>query len=161
MFILYKVLHIASKLIYALYGKQKNVIIPLKTAPIYPSILGAKVFCFCSPSFLKITRFIISIIYGNNMQSTSNPICHFKETLKIFSKIIKYTNDKIAKISNKLLLKLSKILYLESKFNFFDFNQPAICQSPLIHLESLLTKLVYFVGYPSINNISVARPHLK
>ena len=67
----------------------------------------------------------------------------------------------IIDISNKLLLKLSNILYLERRFNFGFLSHPTICQSPLIHLESLAIKLKYLVGYPSIIKISDARPHLK
>ena len=59
---------------------------------------------------------------------------------------IKYIPAKTIDISSKLLLKLSNILYLESKFNFLLLSHFIICQSPLIHLEILDIKLVYFVG---------------
>ena len=49
-------------------------------------------------------------------------------------------------ISNRLLLRLSSILYFESRFNFLFFNHLVICQSPLIHLESLVIKLLYLFG---------------
>ena len=77
----------------------------------------------------------------------------------------------ITMISIKLLLKLSKILYFERQFNGFcmfpillftlPFSQLIICQSPLIHLDNRLIKLLYLVGYPSISIISVANPQRK
>ena len=51
--------------IYALYGKHPIVSIPLIRAPFIPDILGVKVFCLCSPSFLKIIWFKISNKNGN------------------------------------------------------------------------------------------------
>ena len=77
----------------------------------------------------------------------------------------------ITMISIKLLLKLSNILYFERLFNGFcifptllftlPFNQLIICQSPLIHLDNRFIKLLYFVGYPSISIMSVAKPQRK
>ena len=74
--------------------------------------------------------------------------------------------------SNKLLTRLSNILYFDNMFNglffispllFFilSFNHIIICQSPLIHLWSLDFELLYPTGYPSISIISVANPHRK
>ena len=62
---------IAFSEIYALYGKTPKVKIPLKKAPLYPVILGVKVFCFCSPSFLKISLFRISNKNGSTKVSVN------------------------------------------------------------------------------------------
>ena len=51
---------IAFSEIYALYGKTPKVKIPLKKAPLYPVILGVKVF---SKTFKKYLTYI-SKIYG-------------------------------------------------------------------------------------------------
>ena len=51
---------ILLKEIYALYGRHPKVKIPLYTAPNIPVILGVKVSCLCSPSFLKIIILAIS-----------------------------------------------------------------------------------------------------
>ena len=88
-----------------------------------------------------------------------------------FPTITNKIKEKITAISIKLLLKLSKILYFERQFKGFCifpillftflFNQLIICQSPLIHLDNRFIKLLYFVGYPSISIISVAKPQRK
>lgn len=43
---------------------NRSVIIALKKLPFIPDILGVKVFCFSSPSFLKMQAFISSNKYG-------------------------------------------------------------------------------------------------
>ena len=75
-------------------------------------------------------------------------------------------------MSKELFTKLFKILYLDTKFKgfflwtpslsfIFDLSHLIICQSPLVHLLSLVLKLKYDVGYPSISIMSDAKPHLK
>ena len=46
-------------------------------------------------------------------------------------------NNASKKISKRLLLKLSNILYLDKEFNGPLKSQLIICQSPLVHLLSL------------------------
>ena len=61
--------------------------------------------------------------------------------------IFAYINPTIIDISNKLLLKLSNILYFDSKLSGLLFpSHFVICQSPLIHLDNLFIKLVYLLG---------------
>ena len=159
---LYIVLIIAFASTYALYGIVPSIINALKMLPLNPDIFGVNVFCFSSPSFLKII--ILNISNKNGKIRIANSINIVLLTLLayviliIFAKII----ATIMLISNKLLRKLSNILYLDNKFNGLFFpNQLVICQSPRVHLANLFIKLLYLLGYPSISIISETRPHLK
>ena len=88
----------------------------------------------------------------------------FKIPKKII--VIKAINGKI------LFTKLFNILYFDTRFKGFSFFEPSLifillnshldtCQSPLVHLASLVLKLKYDVGKPSISTISDAKPHLR
>ena len=117
--------------------------------PLNPDILGVNVFCFSSPSFLKIIILNISNRNGKIRIVNSINIVLLMllayVILIIFAKII----ATIMLISNKLLRKLSNILYLDSKFNGLLFpSQLVICQSPRVHLANLFIKLLYMRGEP-------------
>src|SRR5699024_5750740 len=129
--------------------------------PFIPDIFGVNVLCFSSPSFLNIRISKNSNMNGNieiSITVTNIPISF---VLYIAEFIDKYIKEIISESSIKLLLKLSNILYLDNIFSFLFFSHFIICQSPLIHLDSLFMKLLYFVGYPSINITSETSPHLK
>jgi len=139
---------------YALYGTHPNVRIPLYNAPLKPTICGVNVFCFFSPSFFEAIKFNISSKNGYTTIPSIGQINQF-----VFMKNAHIPNT-MTDISNKLLLKLSKILNFESIFSLL-FNHLIICQSPLVQRASLFIKLAYLAGYPSINMMSVASPHLR